>query len=99
MRSDQLTPILKFNPKLSANGLRLFLYIAEHDGIVQADISRLLDIPKSTVSRQVSILSDRTEKGTQGMSLVSKQEIKIDGHWCSKLKLTQVGQQIYESMI
>jgi uncharacterized membrane protein len=53
MRSHQLTPLLKFNSKLSGGAIRIFLFIAEHrQGVTQADVARLLGLPKSTVSRQ-----------------------------------------------
>lgn len=99
MRSHQLTPLLKFNSKLSAGAVRIFLFIAEHrHGVTQADVARLLGLPKSTVSRQVAILSDKTQKGCQGMSLISKSEVKVGSQYCSLLELTDKGQEIYALM-
>jgi DNA-binding MarR family transcriptional regulator len=99
MRSNQLTPILEFNPKLSGGAIRIFLLIAEHrKGITQADVKRLLRLPKSTVSRQVAILSDKTQKGTEGMCLISRTEIRLGGFICNHLQLTEKGQEIYALM-
>ena len=99
MRSHQLTPLLNYNPKLSGSAIQIFLLVAEsRNGIIQAVVTRTLKRAKSTISRQVAILSDTTQKHFPGMNLIERNDVKVGQQWCSHLSLTSKGEEIYSLM-
>lgn len=66
---------------LDLNDLRLFVGIADQEGIVKA--SRLFNLPKSTMSRRLSALEDQVK----GQLVIRNAE---------EFRLTELGQELYD---
>jgi DNA-binding MarR family transcriptional regulator len=76
----QLTGITKFHKALKrvrkiqsdfpASALHCLVIVMTNEGVTQLDVSKKLDLPRSTTSRCMRLLSDRLEPGKDGMGLI-----------------------------
>ena len=97
--SHVIEPFARFNPReVSCTTFFIFLAIGEsHEGLLQTDISRKLNIPKSTVSRNCGILSEQTQKGDPGMGLISREPWHADQR-IKLVKLTDKGRKLFNEI-
>ena len=99
MLSKAIEPFAKFNPReVSCTTLLIFLAIGEsHEGLLQADIARKLNIPSSSVSRNCGILDVTTQKGEPGMGLVTRETWHADQR-IKLVKLTAKGRELFDEI-
>lgn len=79
------TSLIKFHKTLGrlreiqsdfpASALHCLILVIMDEGITQLDVSKKLDLPRSTTSRCMRLLSDRLEPGKEGMGLI---EFRLD---------------------
>lgn len=99
MLSRAIEPFARYNPReVSCTTLLIFLAIGEsREGLLQTDIARKLNIPKSSVSRNCSILDEHTQKGEPGMGLISREPWHADQR-IKLVKLTVKGQALFDEI-
>lgn len=99
MLSNAVAPFARFNPReVSCTTFLIFLAIGEsHEGLLQTDIARKLNIPKSSVSRNCGILDSVTQKGEPGMGLISREPWYADQR-IKFVKLTAKGQALFDEI-
>lgn len=99
MLSLAIEPFARYNPReVSCTTLLIFLAIGEsREGLLQTDIARKLNIPKSSVSRNCSILDSQTQKGEPGMGLISREPWHADQR-IKLVKLTTKGQALFDEI-
>ena len=99
MLSRVIEPFARYNPReVSCTTFLIFLAIGEsHEGLLQTDIARKLNIPKSSVSRNCGILDSQTQKGEPGMGLVSREPWHADQR-IKLVKLTAKGRELFDEI-
>ena len=99
MLSRVVEPFARYNPReVSCTTFLIFLAIGEsHEGLLQTDIARKLNIPKSSVSRNCGILDSQTQKGEPGMGLVSREPWYADQR-IKLVKLTAKGRELFNEI-
>lgn len=99
MLSRVVEPFARYNPReVSCTTFLIFLAIGEsHEGLLQTDIARKLNIPKSSVSRNCSLLGTQTQKGEPGMGLVSREPWHADQR-IKLVKLTAKGRELFDEI-
>jgi len=99
MLSRAIEPFARFNSReVSCTTLLIFLAIGEsQEGLLQTDIARKLNIPKSSVSRNCSLLDTQTQKGESGMGLVSREPWHADQR-IKLVKLTAKGRELFDEI-
>lgn len=99
MLSRVIEPFARYNPReVSCTTFLIFLAIGEsQEGLLQADIARKLNIPKSSVSRNCGILDSQTQKGEPGMGLVSREPWHADQR-IKLVKLTAKGRELFDEI-
>ncbi len=99
MLSRVIEPFARYNPReVSCTTFLIFLAIGEsQEGLLQTDIARKLNIPKSSVSRNCGILDSVTQKGEPGMGLVSREPWHADQR-IKLVKLTAKGRELFDEI-
>ena len=99
MLSRVVEPFARYNPReVSCTTFLIFLAIGEsQEGLLQTDIARKLNIPKSSVSRNCGILDSQTQKGEPGMGLVSREPWYADQR-IKLVKLTAKGRELFDEI-
>lgn len=99
MLSRAIEPFARYNPReVSCTTFLIFLAIGEsHEGLLQTDIARKLNIPKSSVSRNCSILDSQTQKGDPGMGLITREPWHADQR-IKLVKLTAKGRELFDEI-
>jgi DNA-binding MarR family transcriptional regulator len=99
MLSRAIEPFARYNPReVSCTTLLIFLAVGEsQEGLLQTDIAKRLDIPKSSVSRNCSILDSQTQKGEPGMGLISREPWHADQR-IKFVKLTEKGRALFDEI-
>jgi len=97
--SRVIEPFARYNPReVSCTTLLIFLTIGESlEGLLQTDISRRLNIPKSSVSRNCSLLDTQTQKGGLGMGLINREPWHADQR-IKFVKLTVKGRELFDEI-
>lgn len=99
MLSRVIEPFARYNPReVSCTTFLIFLAIGEsHEGLLQTDIARQLNIPKSSVSRNCSLLDTQTQKGEPGMGLITREPWHADQR-IKLVKLTAKGRELFDEI-
>lgn len=99
MLSRVIEPFARYNPReVSCTTFLIFLAIGEsQEGLLQTDIARKLNIPKSSVSRNCSLLDAQTQKGEPGMGLVTREPWHADQR-IKLVKLTTKGRELFDEI-
>jgi DNA-binding MarR family transcriptional regulator len=99
MLSRVIEPFARYNPReVSCTTFLIFLAVGEsHEGLLQTDIARKLNIPKSSVSRNCSLLDTQTQKGEPGMGLVTREPWHADQR-VKLVKLTAKGRELFDEI-
>jgi len=99
MLSRVIEPFARYNPReVSCTTFLIFLAIGEsHEGLLQTDIARKLNIPKSSVSRNCGLLDTQTQKGEPGMGLIVRETWHADQR-IKLVKLTAKGRELFDEI-
>jgi DNA-binding MarR family transcriptional regulator len=99
MLSRVVEPFARYNPReVSCTTFLIFLAVGEsQEGLLQADIARKLNIPKSSVSRNCSLLDTQTQKGEPGMGLVCREPWHADQR-IKVVRLTAKGRELFDEI-
>jgi DNA-binding MarR family transcriptional regulator len=99
MLSRVIEPFARYNPReVSCTTFLIFLAVGEsQEGLLQTDIARKLDIPKSSVSRNCSLLDTQTQKGEPGMGLITREPWHADQR-IKLVKLTAKGRELFDEI-
>jgi DNA-binding MarR family transcriptional regulator len=99
MLSRVIEPFARYNPReVSCTTFLIFLAVGEsHEGLLQTDLARKLNIPKSSVSRNCSLLDTQTQKGEPGMGLVTREPWHADQR-VKLVKLTAKGRELFDEI-
>lgn len=99
MLSRVIEPFARYNPReVSCTTFLIFLAVGEsQEGLLQTDIARKLNIPKSSVSRNCSLLDTQTQKGEPGMGLVTREPWHADQR-VKLVKLTTKGRELFDEI-
>lgn len=71
--SDVITRFRNLSPTMPVAEVQMFLAVALNEGASLTDLSALLDMKKSTASRYLLNLSDKTRTGSEGYGLVTRE--------------------------
>lgn len=87
----------------SVRQIRIFLAVAEHEGISMPDLAALLDLPQPTLSRNIKLLSRYTEVGPNGERQVKGVDLlttgpDIDYRRRFAVYLTQKGRELTQKL-
>lgn len=87
----------------SVRQIRIFLAVAEHEGISMPDLAALLDLPQPTLSRNIKLLSRYTEVGPNGERQVKGADLlttgpDIDYRRRFAVYLTQKGRELVQKL-
>lgn len=99
MLSRVIEPFARYNPReVSCTTFLIFLAVGEsQEGLLQTDIARKLNIPKSSVSRNCSLLDTQTQKGEPGMGLITREPWHADQR-IKLVKLTAKGRELFDEI-
>ena len=97
---NALRPFAQFNEReVSCHTLILFLAIAQaKDGMLQAELSEMLSMSRSSVSRNCCLLSNKTQKNQRGMGLIGRKRFQYDTR-LNVLTLTETGKHLYKHIL
>lgn len=80
-----------------ASALHCLIVVMMNEGITQLEVSKKLNLPRSTTSRCMRLLSDRLEPGKAGMGLIDfrpdPNDIRFKGSY-----LTPKGRELAEAL-
>lgn len=92
-----LSHIRKIQSDFPASALHCLIVVMMNEGITQLDVSKKLDLPRSTTSRCMRLLSDRLSPGKEGMGLIDfrpdPNDIRFKGAF-----LTPAGHQLAKEL-
>ncbi|HHJ3231254.1 TPA: MarR family winged helix-turn-helix transcriptional regulator [Vibrio parahaemolyticus] len=70
-RGLKLSAVLReYIPDSTPNGFAIFMVVAQREGLAAGDLVDALDMPKSTISRNLKKLSDRFSPHKEGLDLI-----------------------------
>lgn len=88
----------EIHPDMAMNQLRIFLYVADNEGITMPDLSERLGMPQGSLSRNIKKLSRFNEKGKmQGYDLVYR-EPDLDERRRFAVYLTKRGKEVWDAL-
>lgn len=88
----------KINPDSTINQALIFMHIAQHEGVSQKELMKALDMNDGTVSRICAMLSERGNRGAEGLRLIKIGHHEDDYRRVS-LSLTPRGKQLFRSVL
>jgi DNA-binding MarR family transcriptional regulator len=93
----------RVHKEMPSQHIVLFLTVADNPGVTMPELSRLLDMPQGTVSRNVKILSqyvdhDNNSFMQKGRNLLRTQPDNSDGY-CLAVHLTGRGELLINDLI
>ena len=70
---DAMTRFRELSPTMPVSEVQMFLMVALNEGASLTELCELLDMKKSTASRYLLNLSDKTRTGDSGYGLISRE--------------------------
>ncbi|AFC58271.1 MarR family winged helix-turn-helix transcriptional regulator [Vibrio cholerae] len=78
-RGLKLSAVLReYIPDSTPNGFAIFMVVAQREGLAAGDLVDALDMPKSTISRNLKKLSDRFSPRQEGLDLIRLEHDNAD---------------------
>lgn len=70
--NEAMKALREVSPTIPVTEVQLFVTVALNEGLSQTELCELTDLKKSTASRYLLDLSDKTRAGTEGFGLISR---------------------------